>query len=73
MIRKEGLLMEFEQEVKDSAEFQQLTKQVEDALIISILSSLSEKKVLPKTVYENAVDMVLNGDGAKPFDETKKK
>lgn len=57
--------MELEQKEKDSAEFQQFTKQVEDTLIISILGSLEEKKVIPRTVYENAVNIVLSGEGGK--------
>lgn len=40
-------------------------KQNEDAFIISVLGSLEEKKVIPKTVYENAVNTVLSGDGGK--------
>ena len=55
--------MEFEQSVKDSPEYQQLSKQVEDAITISILSRLAEKKVIPKPVYENAVDIVVRGSG----------
>lgn len=53
--------MDIEQTEKDP----QLTQQTEDAFIISILGSLSEKKVIPKTVYENAVNTVLSGDGGK--------
>lgn len=58
-------MLEIEQSMKDSAEFRQLAEQVEDALIISILSNLTEKNVIPKTVYENAVDIVVNGDRKK--------
>lgn len=49
--------MDMEQNEKDH--------QGEDAFIISVLESLSEKKVIPKTVYENAVNTVLSGDGGK--------
>ena len=53
--------MDIEQSEKDP----QLTQQTEGAFIVSILGSLSEKKVIPKTVYDDAVKKVLSNDSGE--------
>ena len=43
---------------KESPEYKQFVQQVEEAVILSVLNSLAEKKTIPRLVYENAVELV---------------
>ena len=43
----------------ENRKFKEVTKKLEDEIILYVISNLVSKNVIPQTVYENAVNLLL--------------